>query len=205
MKDDLGASFPLTMPTVRSLSVAHAVGSIQEFSELLVLPSLITLALSFETFRPPFPTFRGSIRHLQNLSICIRTASGRFDNATTHNKFLSFLAECTSVTAIYLGAHIADVATLNELQSFAMLPKLTSLRTDAQVMRVHPGCLIDLVESRCSWEGQSARLTELRIVEEETQRKARWTELEIATEELLERWEVLRTKVNVLDVYENLF
>ena len=71
-------------------------------------------------------------------------------------------------------------------------------------MRVRPLTFVRLVETR-SCPQKAGKITEVRIVESELRPKGEWKTSARVTEDVLERWEVIRCNVNVLDVYENTF
>ena len=113
----------------------------------------------------------------------------------------AFLVECTSVTALYLKmGDSSEEAILRALAYDGALPKLTSLRVAVQSIWSCPGAVLDLVELRCKGVNV-APLPELRIVEVENTQK----EGKTVTGDILERWRVVRDKVEVLTVLENDF
>lgn len=101
----LGVSLPLTLPTVRSIYMCQKdnIQAIDTLSDFFLLPSLTTLSIDLANHGWRFPTFNGSLHLLQNLSlisdsyICLE-GEYPFDEQVLR----SFLAECTSVTALYL-------------------------------------------------------------------------------------------------------
>lgn len=204
----MDVSFPLTLQKLRSISLWQKFSSqsIDILSQIFLLPSLTSLTVRMGPGRWRFPTFNGSIRHLQNL--CITSSSGLATAYSLHDTdkpaLISFLADCTSVTALYLEINVAEKEILHALADESALPKLTSLRIAVQLMWDHPGFVLGLVESRCQTV-KVAPLTELRIVEIENNREARWTEAETVTEDVMERWNSICGKMNVLTVFENSF
>ena len=154
-----------------------------------------------------FPRFDGSIRCFQNLSIISSLSwaqSDVYDHDSDEAALRSFFAECTSVTALYLDMNVAEEEILHALGDMCALPKLTSLRVAVQSMWKNPGLVVDLVEFRCQ-DGNAAPLTELRIVEVENNRTGWWTQAETVTADVLERWNAICSKMNVLTVFENAF
>lgn len=158
-------SVPFTLPTVHTLNLTDGVGyrSVPQVSDALILPSLNTLRLNFDTSRPFFfPYLQGAVRRVEILSlVSLQVDSGRIET------LVAFLRECVSVTTIYIDDGICDEAMLLALtvsddpDNVVLLPRLTHLGFDPNVITSFPDQVMELVLSRSR---SVSKLTELTVL-----------------------------------------
>lgn len=196
----------ITLPSLRSLDLWHkeADYSLSHLSDLLVLPSLNTLRLNFNDIHPSvYPSFHGAIHRIRNLSLHIV-----YPPPGGVEPLLAFLAECVCVTALYIDGGMATDEVLTALDISAdplLLPLLTMLAVDIDLLNQFPNRLMDVVLSRTT--GGSHTLTQLTVMQYGTQGpwEDNWRYFTKLTPEMEEKWTLVKRSVRVSQVDADVF
>ena len=185
---------PFSLTNLRSLSMMESSSKfsyMRQISRLLRLPSLTSLVIISEnTHLPEFPE---PLPLLRNLSIISSASSSEIS---------VFLAAHRGITELSTGS-LSVLRLLHVAGGHAaLLPNLTDLYIDANIVIDSPRPVTPVLESRCGDDRDVAHLRKLTIFgAEKAQRRAK---NEISRDFILmERWTALCGKINVVGADDN--